>query len=155
MRASHTDVALTFSYQTELPGDQAVLQDEVEIVLTHSTFKVITMGMQDNLEAVEKAVGTIGIPAEVLEQMAIAKAGLALQVTTLQQAIKGLVLISQFPGAYSDARVDVIVDSYLAGFGAETAAKRQELAAAFRNAVSPSETSDRILKRILREDHVG
>jgi hypothetical protein len=73
-RASHADVAVCFSYQTELPGDQTILQDEVEVVLVPSTLKLLQMAINDNVEAIEKVLGTITLPPEVLEQLAAAKA---------------------------------------------------------------------------------
>ena len=52
--------------------------------------------------------------------------------------------------AYSERVIDAIVDSYLVGFGAQTASKRIELAEAFRQRVPVSELAERIRQRILR-----
>jgi hypothetical protein len=52
--------------------------------------------------------------------------------------------------AYSELVIDATVDSYLVGFGEQTAGKRLELAEAFRQRVAVSELAERIQQRILR-----
>ena len=65
---------------------------------------------------------------------------------------QGAHLISESSETHLEPRVDALVDGYLAGFGAAIATKRQELAIAFRDAAPVSELSDRILKKILRQN---
>jgi hypothetical protein len=47
--------------------------------------------------------------------------------------------------------IDELVDACLVGFGVETAAKRIELARLFSGKAPPTELSERVRKRILRE----
>jgi hypothetical protein len=53
-------------------------------------------------------------------------------------------------GDYSELVIDATVDSYLVGFGKQTASKRIELAEAFRQRVPVSELAERVRQRILR-----
>jgi hypothetical protein len=71
-RISPGDIAIAFGYQTEIP-DQGIIQDEVEVVLTPATLKVLKLAMDDTLEAVEKAIGSIQLPPEIMEQITAAK----------------------------------------------------------------------------------
>src|SRR6266403_1079748 len=76
-RASATDIGITFGYSTQIPGpggERDILQDEVEVVLTPTTLKLLKMALDDNLEAVEKLIGTIQIPQEILDLLAEQKA---------------------------------------------------------------------------------
>jgi hypothetical protein len=72
---------------------------------------------------------------------------------TLDQCASDLADLLQ-SGVYSERRIDLYVDSYLVGFGPETAAKRQELADLFVETASVSELRDRIRDRILRRDPI-
>jgi hypothetical protein len=72
-RASPTDIGLTFGYATQVPsptGDRNILQDEVEVVITPSTLKVLKMAIDDHLEVIEKMIGTIQLPQEVVDTLA-------------------------------------------------------------------------------------
>ena len=74
----------------------------------------------------------------------------------LEEAVKLLLLLSHraatFDSAGLNRRVDGLVDSYLAGFGNETASKREQLAKAFSEKAPATTTSDRIRARIERKD---
>lgn len=70
----------------------------------------------------------------------------------LEQCVDCLSEMSRSGEPYSERRVDVLVDAYLVGFGAETATKRRELARAFRDSTPVSALRERILDRIQRED---
>jgi len=54
--------------------------------------------------------------------------------------------------AYSARSIDVIVDEYLVGFGAQTASMRIKLAEAFCEDAAPLELTQRIRQRILRSE---
>ena len=72
-RASPTDIGLTFGYATQLPsptGDRNILQDEVEVVITPSTLKVLKIAIDDHLEAIEKMIGTIQLPQDIMDVLA-------------------------------------------------------------------------------------
>jgi hypothetical protein len=71
---------------------------------------------------------------------------------TLDQCASYLGDLSRSGEAYSERRVDACVDGYLVGFSAETAKRRKELAEAFGEKAQISELSERMRKRILRED---
>jgi hypothetical protein len=73
-------------------------------------------------------------------------------MTTLDQCATYLTGLSLSNEEYSASQVDAAVDAYLIGFGAETATRRKELAQVFSERAPVSELSDRMLKRILRED---
>ena len=78
-RASHNDIGVTFGYATQIPGptpnvERNILQDEVEVVLTPLTLKLLKIALDDNLEAIEKAIGTIQLPQEMLDALAEQKA---------------------------------------------------------------------------------
>jgi hypothetical protein len=69
MRATANDVGVNFGYQSELPNDETVLQDEVEIIMTPLTVKFLTLVLQSIVDDIEKQAGQkIEIPAEMLEQ---------------------------------------------------------------------------------------
>jgi hypothetical protein len=77
VRAAPTEIAITFGYATAVPagnGERQILQDEVEVILTPATLKLLKMGIDDNLEAVEKVIGTIQISQDVLDALAEQKA---------------------------------------------------------------------------------
>jgi hypothetical protein len=74
IRLSAYDIGIAFGYQTEIPNDQAILQDEVEVVLTPLIMKVLRLALEDTVEAIEKAIGVIQLPQEVVEAVAAAKA---------------------------------------------------------------------------------
>jgi hypothetical protein len=74
IRASTSDIGIAFSYTTELPGDQTIVQDEVELVFTPIMLKVLRLALDDNIEHIEKIIGPIQLPAEFLEAVAAAKA---------------------------------------------------------------------------------
>jgi Protein of unknown function (DUF3467) len=72
-RASPADIGLTFGYATQLPsptGERSIVQDEVEVVITPSTLKVLKIAIDDHLEALEKIIGTIQLPQEVVDALA-------------------------------------------------------------------------------------
>ena len=76
-RANPTDIGITFGYATQLPtptGERNILQDEFEVVLTPSTLKLLKLALDDNVEAIEKIIGTIQIPQEILDALAEQKA---------------------------------------------------------------------------------
>jgi hypothetical protein len=77
-RASPNDIGITFGYATQVPavggGERNILQDEVEVVLTPTTLKLLKIALDDNVEAIEKAIGTIQLPQEMLEAIAEQKA---------------------------------------------------------------------------------
>jgi Protein of unknown function (DUF3467) len=78
-RLSNTDVGLAFGYQTEIPGpqsgsSQALIQDEVEIVMTPFTLKLLQKAISDNIEILEKQIGTIQLPQELVDALDAAKA---------------------------------------------------------------------------------
>jgi hypothetical protein len=74
----------------------------------------------------------------------------------LDEMVKLLILLSHRAAAFDDAglnrRVDGLVDAYLAGFGTETAGKREQLGKAFSERAPPNISSQRISARIERKD---
>jgi hypothetical protein len=72
---------------------------------------------------------------------------------TLDKCVDFLADLARSGEAYSESRIDISVDTYLVGFGVETAARRKELGGAFSAKAPVSVLSERIRKRILREDH--
>jgi hypothetical protein len=74
VRSSISDIGVAFGYMTELPGDQTIVQDEVEVVFTPAMLKLLKIALDDNIENIEKIIGTIQLPAEILEAIAAAKA---------------------------------------------------------------------------------
>ena len=80
IRASQADLGIAFGYATEVPsttGDRIIIQDEVEVVITPSTLKLLKMAVDDNLENLEKVIGTIQLPQEILDALAEQKAKMA------------------------------------------------------------------------------
>jgi hypothetical protein len=76
VRLSSADLSITFGYQTEIPtptGDQALIQDEVEVVFNPLSLKLFQMAMVDAVEGLEKSIGPINIPQEILDAVAAAK----------------------------------------------------------------------------------
>jgi len=67
---------------------------------------------------------------------------------TLEQCVDELLRLT----TYSETKIDVIVNTYLAGFGRQTATMRAQLADTFKKRAPPSELSDRIWRRIRRRD---
>jgi len=91
IRSSPADIGIAFGYQTELPSgtpggpDQALIVDEVEVVLTPMALKLLQLALNDNIEAIEAATGKpVELPQNILdtlaEQKAKAKAALSSQV---------------------------------------------------------------------------
>jgi hypothetical protein len=74
----------------------------------------------------------------------------------LDEAVKLLILLSHRAAVLDDtrlnSRVDALVNSYLAGFGTQTAANREQLAKAFSERAPPTTASERIRDRIERGD---
>ena len=74
----------------------------------------------------------------------------------LEETIKLLILVSHRAPSLDDTslnrEVDAIVDSYLAGFGAETASRRTDLAEAFHKRAPATLASERVRYRIERKD---
>jgi hypothetical protein len=71
---------------------------------------------------------------------------------TLEQCAGDLVDLARTGDAYSESRIDAAVDACLVGSGTATAAKRKELADLFKAKAPVSDLSDRIRKRIMREN---
>jgi hypothetical protein len=76
-RTSATDVGIAFGYQSEIPSatpngpDQNIITDEVEVVLTPFTLKLLQLAINDNLEAIEAAQGKpVELPQEILDALA-------------------------------------------------------------------------------------
>jgi len=74
--------------------------------------------------------------------------GLQTMRPTLEQCVDELLRLT----TYSETKIDVIVNTYLAGFGRQTATMRAQLADTFKKRAPPSELSDRIWRRIRRRD---
>jgi hypothetical protein len=66
IRIGDNDISIAFGYQTEVL-DQVILQDEVEVVLTPRTFKVLALAIGPILEDIEKQMGTIAVPQEIID----------------------------------------------------------------------------------------
>ncbi len=66
---------------------------------------------------------------------------------TFEQCVDQLVRL----GTYSERRIDAIADTYLVGFGRQTATIRMQLADAFKQRQPPSGLSERIWRRIRRD----
>jgi len=71
---------------------------------------------------------------------------------TLDQCAGDLTDLSRSGSAYSESRIDALVDSYLVGFGTATPMMRKRLAEAFAKSAPVSELCERKRKRIERED---
>ncbi len=71
---------------------------------------------------------------------------------TLEQCADDLADLSQSGDAYWESRIDAAVDACLVGSGADKATKRIELADLFKEKAPVTALSERMRKRILRED---
>jgi Protein of unknown function (DUF3467) len=73
LRIGAQELSVTFGYQNEVPGPtgspQHIIQDEVEIVFTPLTFKLLAHGLQDAVQNYEKAIGEIVFPAPLVEAL--------------------------------------------------------------------------------------
>jgi hypothetical protein len=76
-RVSNTEVAIALGYQTAIPDDQILIQDEVEVVFSPTHLKFLSIAMSDAVAALEKEIGTVQLPPELLEAIAKAKAAAA------------------------------------------------------------------------------
>lgn len=76
VRAGTGDIGIAFGYQTEVPsqsGDQSIIQDEIEIVVTPQVLKLLQLAIDDNVSALEKVIGPIALPPGLVEALAEAK----------------------------------------------------------------------------------
>jgi hypothetical protein len=80
-RVGAADIGIAFGYQTEIPGSlpdgpsQHLIIDEVEVVITPTMLKLLSLAIADNIEAHETATGkTIELPQQLLDAMAEQKA---------------------------------------------------------------------------------
>jgi hypothetical protein len=51
-------------------GERNILQDEIEVVITPSTLKVLKIAIDDHLQVIEKMIGTIQLPQDVVDALA-------------------------------------------------------------------------------------
>lgn len=70
---------------------------------------------------------------------------------TLDQCILALLALEESTEADLEGHADIAIDGYLAGHGTMTAQRRDELARQFRKMAKPSNRTDRIMSRILKE----
>lgn len=68
VRLGTSDVGITFRYQTEMPGDQAVIIDEAEIIVTPPIFKVLSHALAEVVKGMESAFG-IELPEEMQQAL--------------------------------------------------------------------------------------
>jgi hypothetical protein len=73
-----------------------------------------------------------------------------MMVEQLDEAVKLLIVLPHRAAVLEDARLNALVNSYLAGFGTQTAGNRELLAKAFSERAPPSTASERIQDRIKR-----
>ena len=69
-----------------------------------------------------------------------------------EQCVRNLVALETTGDSDLDRRVDYLVDTYLAGFGTETASMRMKLEHAFVTKAPMTRVRERIRVRIARED---
>jgi hypothetical protein len=84
IRNNGYDVGVAFGYQSEIPSgpvldnqSQAIITDEVEVVLTPAALKLFYIALSQNIEAIEAVTGKpIELPQAMLDQMVAQKSKL-------------------------------------------------------------------------------
>jgi hypothetical protein len=71
-----SEISIVFGYQTEIPGIEGnVIIDEVGLVVTPTTLKVLHLAIQDYVEVIEHISGrAIEVPKPTLDALAETKA---------------------------------------------------------------------------------